>query len=167
MAIAMTMKTKTWIAIALAAMSAMAAATPAQAVRPTVDRQIAVLQGLDKITARVSRMQVPVGDQASFGTLGIVVRACRSTRPEEAPENAAFLEIADTPPGEAEHDVFSGWMFSSSPAAAALDHPVFDIWVLRCVDELVAESEDFGEARQYRLPNDPPVPERPPAALRR
>jgi len=63
--------------------------------------------------------------------------------------------------------VFSGWMFSSSPAVSALDHPVFDIWVLRCVDELLAEPENFGATEQYRLPNDPPVPVRPPAARRR
>ena len=167
MAMAMTMKIKRRIAAAVAVALAMTAAAPALAVRPTADRQIAVLQGLDKITARVSRMQVQIGDATSFGTLDIVVRACRSTRPEEAPENAAFLEISDRPPGEPKHEVFSGWMFSSSPAASALDHPVFDIWVLRCVDELVAEPEDFGAARQYRLPNDPPVPERPPAARTR
>lgn len=158
---------RTRLAGALAVVLAIGASAPAFAVRPTVDRQIAVLQGLDKVTARVSRMQVEVGDSASFGTLDIVVRACRSTRPDEAPENGVFLEISDKPPGEPSHGVFSGWMFSSSPAVSALDHPVFDIWVLRCVDELLAEPENFGVAQQYRLPNDPPVPARPPAARRR
>lgn len=155
------------IAGALLAAVLVLAAAPAHAVRPTVDRRIAVLQALDKVTARVSRMQVEVGDTASFGTLDIIVRACRSTRPEETPENAVFLEISDEPPGEAKHDIFSGWMFSSSPAVSALDHPVFDIWVLRCVDQFIAEPENFGEARQHQLPNDPPVPARPPAARRR
>ena len=151
---------------ALAAGLVLAAAAPAHAVRPTVDRQIAVLQGLDKVTAQVSRMQVTVGEASSFGTLDITVRACRSTRPEETPENAAFLEISDTPPGEPRHQVFSGWMYASSPAVSALDHPVFDIWVLRCVDQRIAEPEDFGATPQYRLPNDPPVPVRPPARRR-
>lgn len=154
------------VSAALAAMMIVASGA-ATAARPTIDRQIAVLQGLDKVTARVSRMQVEVGQSTSFGTLDIVVRACRSTRPEEAPENAVFLEISDRPPGEAKHQVFSGWMFSSSPAVAALDHPVFDIWVLRCVDRRIAEPEDFGATLQYQLPNDPPLPVRPPAARRR
>ncbi len=161
------MKSKSRVLAALAVAATVASAGPASAVRPTVDRQIAVLQGLDKVTAQVSRMQVEVGEASSFGTLDFVVRACRSTRPDETPENAVFLEISDTPPGEARHSVFSGWMFSSSPAVSALDHPVFDIWVLRCVDQLIADPEDFGETRRYRLPNDPPVPEQPPAARRR
>ena len=163
-------KNMKWISPALAilvATMAFGTAGPAFAVRPTVDRQIAVLQGLDKVTAQVSRMQVQVGEASSFGTLDFMVRACRSTRPDEAPENAVFLEISDTPPGEARHNVFSGWMFSSSPAVSALDHPVFDIWVLRCVDQIIADPEDFGATRRYRLPNDPPVPDRPPAARRR
>ncbi len=155
------------VAAILAAVAALAAAGPAEAVRPTIDRQIAVLQGLDKVTAQTSRMQVEVGQASSFGTLDFVVRACRSTRPDETPENAVFLEISDTPPGQPRHSVFSGWMFSSSPAVSALDHPVFDIWVLRCVDQIIADPEDFGETPRYRLPNDPPVPERPPAARRR
>ena len=161
------MRSKSRAVAILAVATAIISAGPASAVRPTIDRQIAVLQGLDKVTAQVSRMQVQVGEASSFGTLDFVVRACRSTRPDETPENAVFLEISDTPPGESRHSVFSGWMFSSSPAVSALDHPVFDIWVLRCVDQLIADPEDFGETRRYRLPNDPPVPEQLPAARRR
>ena len=164
---AMLMRSKTRAVAVLAVAMAIASSGPASAVRPTIDRQIAVLQGLDKVTAQVSRMQVQVGESSSFGTLDFVVRACRSTRPDETPENAVFLEISDTPPGEPRHSVYSGWMFSSSPAVSALDHPVFDIWVLRCVDQPIADPEDFGETRRYRLPNDPPVPEHPPAARRR
>ena len=159
---------KPWrLAAALSAALIVLAASPAQAVRPTVDRRIAVLQALDKITARVSRMQVQVGEGASFGTLEMTVRACRSTRPDETPENAVFLEIADEPPGEAQHQVFSGWMFSSSPALAALDHPVFDIWVIRCVDEYVREPENFGFERGLPLPANPPVPVQRPDVARR
>ncbi len=161
------MKRNSAVMAGLAVMIVLGSAGPAAAVRPTVDRQIAVLQGLDKVTAQVSRMQVEVGQASSFGTLDFVVRACRSTRPDETPENAVFIEIFDTPPGHARHNVFSGWMFSSSPAVSALDHPVFDIWVLRCVDQLIADPEDFGVSRRYRLPNDPPVPERRPEARRR
>jgi hypothetical protein len=93
---------------------------------------IAVMQGLDKITARISRFEAPLGQTANFGTLSIVVRDCEKSAPEERPENAAFVEIYETRPGEEKRRLFSGWMFSSSPALSALEHPVYDLNLLEC-----------------------------------
>jgi hypothetical protein len=93
---------------------------------------IAVLQGLDKITARVSRFEAPVGQQVRFGTLSIVVRDCQKSAPEDRPENAAFIQIYENRPGEERKRLFSGWMFSSSPALSALEHPVYDVNLLAC-----------------------------------
>lgn len=93
---------------------------------------IAVLQGLDKISARVSRFEAPVGKTVTFGTLSITVRDCEKSAPEARPENAAFLEIYENRPGEAPVRRFSGWMFSSSPALSALEHPVYDVNLLDC-----------------------------------
>ncbi|HTV89271.1 MAG TPA: DUF2155 domain-containing protein [Stellaceae bacterium] len=94
---------------------------------------VAVLQGLDKVTARVSKFDAPVGQPVTFGTLSIVVRDCEKSTPEERPENAAFLRIDDNRPGEAPVRRFSGWMFSSSPALSALEHPVYDVNLLECM----------------------------------
>ena len=94
---------------------------------------VAVLQGLDKVTARVSEIAAPVGRLVRFGTLEITVRACHKTPPEEPPESAAFIEIRDAKPGEAGVELFSGWMFASSPGLSAMEHPVYDIWVLDCL----------------------------------
>jgi hypothetical protein len=95
----------------------------------------AVLQGLDKITARISKLEAPVGKSVRFGTLTINVRACRKRPPEEPPESAAFLQIDERRPGDAQTQrIFSGWMFASSPALAALEHPVYDVGVLDCVE---------------------------------
>jgi len=105
------------------------------AARPSVDQRYAVLQGLDKITARVSEFEVEVGTIAEFGTLSLTLRACRETLPEETPETAAFLEISDLPPGDDESTlIFSGWMFASSPALSALEHAIYDVWVIGCAD---------------------------------
>ncbi len=93
---------------------------------------IAVMQGLDKITARVSRFDVPVGKPANFFTLSVVVRDCERSAPEDRPENAAFVEIYENRPGEEKFRLFSGWMFSSSPALSALEHPVYDLNLLEC-----------------------------------
>ncbi len=96
--------------------------------------KVAVLQGLNKVTARVSALEAPVDRPVRFGTLEMTVRACHKAPPEEPPESAAFLEIRDVKPGEAPVELFSGWMFASSPALSALEHPVYDIWVLDCRD---------------------------------
>ena len=94
---------------------------------------VAVLRGLDKITARVSVIEVPVGGTAEFGRLTIAARGCAKRPPEEPPEVVAFLEIVEQPPGGTDRAMrFSGWMFASSPALSALDHAVYDVSVIDC-----------------------------------
>jgi hypothetical protein len=93
---------------------------------------VALLEGLDKITARVSKFEAPVGAAVQFGTLAVRVRDCEKSPPEDAPESAAFVEIDETRPGETRNRVFSGWMFASSPALSALEHPVYDVILLDC-----------------------------------
>jgi hypothetical protein len=67
-----------------------------------------------------------------FGTLAIRVRDCEKSPPEDTPESAAFVEIDETRAGETRTRVFSGWMFASSPALSALEHPVYDVTLLDC-----------------------------------
>ncbi|HVO05007.1 MAG TPA: DUF2155 domain-containing protein, partial [Candidatus Cybelea sp.] len=71
-----------------------------------------LLQGLDKITARVSTIKVPVGQTVTFGALQITARACDKHPPEETPEAAAFLEVVEVKPDEKPVLQFSGWMFA-------------------------------------------------------
>jgi len=95
-------------------------------------QEIAVLQGLDKVTARISRFEVPVGSTARFGTLNVRVDTCQDLPPTLPPESAAFLKIEDQPPDEPARPLFSGWMFASSPGLNAMEHPVYDVWVAAC-----------------------------------
>lgn len=92
----------------------------------------AVLQGLDKVTARVSTIEAPVGDTVIFGALEIIVRTCDKRPPEDPPESAAFIDIWEVQQGEPAVSLFRGWMFASSPALSAMEHPVYDVWVLDC-----------------------------------
>ena len=94
---------------------------------------IAVLRGLDKVTARISTIEVPIGHPVRFGTLEIIVRTCDKRPPEEPPESAAFLDIWEIRQEQPAANLFRGWMFASSPALSAMDHPVYDVWVLDCV----------------------------------
>jgi hypothetical protein len=120
------------------------AAGPAAAQDELIPRKIAVLQGLDKITARISTFEAPIDEQVTFGSLDIIARTCRETPPEEPPESAAFLEVVDKRPDGPTVEVFSGWMFASSPAVSAMEHPVYDVWVVSCRDESQA-AESGGE----------------------
>ena|SRR5579859_5723698 len=93
----------------------------------------AELQGLDKISARVTKFTVLFGQPVKFGTLVINVTDCRKNPPEEQTESAAFLDIQETKLGAtAATPLFRGWMFASSPALNPLEDPVYDVWVLDC-----------------------------------
>src|SRR4051794_17605050 len=92
----------------------------------------AIIQGLDKVAARVSRFEAPVGRAVNFGKLLVLVRDCERSAPEDRPENAAFLEVYEERPGETRDRLFTGWMFSSSPALSGLEHPVYDVTLLEC-----------------------------------
>ena len=103
--------------------------------QPVFAEDGALLQGLDKVTARVSTFEAPQDEPVRFGTLEVVVRTCSKAPPEEPPESTAFLEIYNVRPGEERIRVFSGWMFASSPALSAMEHPVYDIWVVDCIND--------------------------------
>lgn len=95
----------------------------------------AVMQGLDKVTARISTFEAPLDEEVAFGALRITLRACERAPPEEPPESAAFLDIYEAKQGEDPVSLFRGWMFASSPALSALEHPVYDVWVVECIVE--------------------------------
>jgi hypothetical protein len=100
----------------------------------TLAREVAVLRWLDKVTARVDTVEIPVNQTVRVQTLEIIVRACLERPPEDPPESAAFLDVWEVKPGEPADEVFRGWMFASSPALSAMEHPVYDLWVLDCRD---------------------------------
>jgi len=121
----------------LLAFCLMALATPVRA----EPYDIAVLQGLDKVTARVSTLEAPVGLSIRFGTLEIIARKCDKRPPEDTPESAAFLDIWEVRSGQAAQTIFRGWMFASSPAVSALEHPVYDVWVIDCKNRETEQPE--------------------------
>jgi hypothetical protein len=98
----------------------------------SLEGKAVVLQGLDKVTARVSRLEAPIGTKIQFGNLEIIPRACERAPPEEPPESTVYLDITEVRSGESVVDLFHGWMFASSPALNGLEHPVYDVWVLEC-----------------------------------
>ncbi|MFD0858930.1 DUF2155 domain-containing protein [Roseovarius aquimarinus] len=92
----------------------------------------AVLRGLEKVSGDIVDMTLSPGDAARIGPLTVELRECRYPQGDPAADAFAFLTIRDETVAE---PIFSGWMVASSPALNALDHPRFDVWVLRCRTE--------------------------------
>ncbi|MBE6467858.1 MAG: DUF2155 domain-containing protein [Alphaproteobacteria bacterium] len=90
------------------------------------------IQAMDKITGRVSELNIPVNGLANFGTFSILVRKCVTKSPEETPENTAFIDVVDNYQSENPVNIFKGWMFSSTPGINSVEHPIYDIWLLKC-----------------------------------
>lgn len=94
--------------------------------------QGAVLRGLDKVTGEVQDIPLPNGGTAEFKRLSIELMQCRYPLGDPARDAFAYLTIRET--GK-DAPVFAGWMIASSPALNALDHPRYDVWVMRCSAE--------------------------------
>ena len=92
----------------------------------------AVLRGLDKTDAKVSELELMNGGETLFGTLSVRMTECRYPEGDAAADAYAYLVIRDL---AKERNIFSGWMLASSPALNALEHPRYDVWVLRCITE--------------------------------
>jgi len=90
--------------------------------------QGAVLRLLDKITGQSQDVAVPVGGTTEIGPYRVALRACRY--PTGNPAGDAFAYVVIGPEGG--DALFQGWMIGSSPALNALDHPRYDVWVIRC-----------------------------------
>lgn len=106
--------------------------TPARA--EMTEYPVVRLQSLDKASARTMTFEVRVGSTVKFGPIYIKVQACRKSPPIDPPEAASFLQIWEvTPKGESKW-IYSGWMFASSPALSPMDHPIYDVWVLDCLE---------------------------------
>lgn len=89
----------------------------------------AVLRALDKLDARVSDLTIGVGEHISTGRIDVTVNDCRYPIGNPAGDAYAYLTIREVGIGE---PVFRGWMIASSPALNAMNHPRYDVWVLRC-----------------------------------
>jgi len=105
-------------------------ATPAGA--ETISNPIAAFSGLDKITGRITSFDVYIDETVQFGALQITPRVCYTRPPNEAQRTSVFLEVDQVSLKGGTQRIFTGWMFADSPALNAIDHPVYDIWLVDC-----------------------------------
>ena len=109
---------------------ALTGAAPAKA--ETIANPIAAFSGLDKITARITSFDVYIDETVQFGALQITPRACYSRPPTETQRTSVFVEVDQVSLRGSVTRIFTGWMFADSPALHAVDHPVYDIWLVAC-----------------------------------
>ena len=93
---------------------------------------IAQFSGLDKITGRITQFDVYIDETVQFGALQITPRACYSRPATEAQRTSVFIEVDQVSMAGTIDRIFTGWMFADSPALNAIDHAVYDIWLLEC-----------------------------------
>lgn len=99
-------------------------------------RDAVVLGALDKVTARTTEVTIKVGDIVKIGTLTVKVVKAWGTDPEERPEAKVFLEVVDHKAGKPKA-IFTGWMFASNPSVSSIEHPVYDLWVIKALGESI------------------------------
>lgn len=118
----------TWSTAFVAAL--FVAALPARAGR--IANNIAVFAALDKVTARISELEVPIDKTVEFGALQVTPRVCYSRPPTERPKTTTFVEVDETKLDGTKDRIFTGWMLAESPGLSGVEHPVFDIWLTGC-----------------------------------
>ena len=90
-------------------------------------------RALDKITAKISDIDIPIGKKKKFGYLEILPKKCSKSKDKNNDGFVVYIQVQDL--SDKRDDkvfVFNGWTFSSSPTIKTFDHPVYDLWVIGC-----------------------------------
>jgi len=131
------------------------AAASASAFASEIAANTALMQAMDKVTGRVNKLTVPLNTKISFGDFSFVVRACKKRPAEETPENFAFVDVTDKSFGSEEYNIFRGWMLSSTPGINAIEHPIYDVWLLECTDTEIDTTKQMTEEELRQRDNLP------------
>ena len=89
---------------------------------------------LDKINSKSSSLEIKLGNQKQFQNLLIKPLICKNSEFDDNPEITAYLQVIDV--NRKDNDkvfVFNDWTFASSPSLKPFDHPVYDIWLTKCI----------------------------------
>ena len=88
---------------------------------------------LDKISSKKTLVKLKNGEEIKHKDLSIKSIKCKNSEFDDDPEIIAYVQVRDlTNKNKDDVYVFNGWMFSSSPSIAPFDHPVYDVWLVKC-----------------------------------
>ena len=88
---------------------------------------------LDKVSSKNYKVKISIGEEKVFKNISIKPVKCKNSEFDDNPEIIAYLQVKDLK--DTDNDevfVFNGWTFSSSPSINTFDHPVYDIWLIKC-----------------------------------
>ena len=100
----------------------------------TIEKNYALFKLLNKTTNKVSKKEIMVNTSVNWETLNIHVLYCASTPPTEVPEDYVLLDVYDLINDE-KNNIYKGWMISSSPDVTPLENPIYDLWLLDCIND--------------------------------
>ena len=100
----------------------------------TIEKKYASFKLLNKTTNKVSTKDILVSSKISWETLNIEVLFCGSTPPTEIPEDYVLIDVYDTINNE-NTNIYKGWMISSSPDVTSLQNPIYDLWLVDCIND--------------------------------
>jgi len=88
---------------------------------------------LDKVSSKTSQLSLNIEQETKFENLIIKILKCKNSEFDDNPEVTAYMQVQDiTLKNNDKVFVFNGWTFSSSPSISLFDHPVYDIWLIKC-----------------------------------
>jgi len=88
---------------------------------------------LDKVSSKTSRLTLNIQKETKFENLIIKALKCKNSEFDDNPEVTAYMQVKDiTLTNNDQVFVFNGWTFLSSPSITLFDHPVYDIWLIKC-----------------------------------
>ena len=88
---------------------------------------------LDKISSKNTSLKLKNGQLLKFKDLSIQSLKCKNSEFDDSPEITAYIQVRDlSNQNNDEVFVFNGWMFSSSPSITPFDHPIYDVWLIKC-----------------------------------
>ena len=91
------------------------------------------VQILDKLSSKNKLIKINIGEEFIFKNLVLKVLKCKNSKFDDNPEITSYLQVKDiNNQNNNEVFVFNGWAFSSSPSIQVFDHPVYDLWILKC-----------------------------------
>ena len=97
------------------------------------NEQFVKIKILDKVSSKNNELEIEIGKEKKFKNLLIKALKCKNSEFDDNPEITAYLQVKDTSnKSNDEVFVFNGWTFSSSPSIRPFDHPVYDIWLIKC-----------------------------------
>lgn len=97
-----------------------------------IENPTAEFAGLDKVTARIIKFDVKINETVQFGALQVTPKVCYNRASSDDPLTTGFVEVDEITLESKMHRIFSGWMFADSPGLNAVEHPIYDIWLVAC-----------------------------------